>query len=112
MEVVCDKRDGTLIAAIGGPVDHESADDFEAKMTPVVHRAASLGARLVLDFRDLDYMSSVGLRVLLRVANEARARSVDFSVADLNDTMREIFQVSRFDKILRVFDSVDAALSS
>ena len=81
-------------------------------MMSVVQTAASLGARLVLDFRDVDYMSSVGLRVLLRVANEARARSVEFSVADLNETMREIFEVSRFDKMLRVFDSVDAALSS
>jgi len=112
MELVCETRDGALIAAVRGPVDHENADDFQESVLSVVREAASLGSRLILNFHDVDYMSSVGLRVLLRVAHEARDNSVDFLVADLNVAMREIFEVSRFDKMLRVFDSVEAALSA
>ncbi|MEM7221851.1 MAG: STAS domain-containing protein [Pseudomonadota bacterium] len=111
MNLTCQERDGALVASVSGPIDHENADAFQASLLPAVGQAAAAEARLILDLHDVDYMSSVGLRVLMRALNEARAKSVGLVVADLNGTMREIFEISRFDKLLEVFDSVEDALS-
>ena len=106
-----DRREDVLLVAATGPIDHNNADEFQAKLLPAIEEAAEAGLRLVLDLRDVVYMSSVGLRVLMRAAAETREASVDFVVASPNETMREIFQISRFDKLLRIFDSVDEAMS-
>ena len=111
MKLDCQERDGSLVASVSGPIDHENADEFQARLLPAVGQAAAINARLILNLHDVDYMSSVGLRVLMKAVNEARNKSVRFVVAELNATMREIFEISRFDKLLEVFDSVDDALT-
>jgi anti-sigma B factor antagonist len=57
-------------------------------------------------------MSSVGLRALTRAQKIGKEKSVAISMACLNETMTEIFQITRFDRLFKVHDSVDAALSA
>jgi anti-anti-sigma factor len=54
-------------------------------------------------------MSSAGLRVLAHAAKEAQDLSLDLSVAGLRDTVAEIFAISRFDRLFKVFETTDAA---
>lgn len=112
MEWQSEERENTVIGAPGGAIDHDSAEAFQEHLTSAMRRAADLGGPLVVDLGGVDYMSSVGLRALMRVSKEAKGASVKISVANLNSTMLEIFQISRFDKMFPVHDSVDAALAS
>jgi anti-anti-sigma factor len=107
-----ERRQNDLIVVPGSPINHINADKFEARLLSSVAEAAADGLRLIIDFRSVPYMSSVGLRVLMRAVNEARNRSVAMLIANLGDTMREIFEISRFDKLLPVYDSLEAALDS
>jgi anti-sigma B factor antagonist/stage II sporulation protein AA (anti-sigma F factor antagonist) len=111
MEWQSEERENTVIAAPGGAIDHDSAEAFQEQLTAAMRRAAG-GGPLVVDLGGVDYMSSVSLRALMRVSKEAKGASVKISVANLNTTMLEIFQISRFDKMFPVHDSVDAALAS
>jgi anti-anti-sigma factor len=85
-----EQRQNDLIAAPGSPINHINADKFEARLMASVGEASAKGLRLIIDFRSVAYMSSVGLRVLMRVLNEARKSSVEMLIANLGDTMREI----------------------
>jgi anti-anti-sigma factor len=105
------KREDALLVAAAGPINHTNADEFQARLLPAVEEAAAARLQLILNLEAIEYMSSVGLRVLMRAAGEARNASVEFALAGPNETMREIFQISRFDKLLRIFDSVDEALA-
>jgi anti-anti-sigma factor len=67
-----EQRQNDLIAAPGSPINHINADKFEARLMASVGEASAKGLRLIIDFRSVAYMSSVGLRVLMRVLNEAR----------------------------------------
>ena len=107
-----ERRGSSIVVVPTGPIDHETADDFQSRLIPSVAEAADAGGRLIIDFKAVDYMSSVGLRVLMRSANQARDTSVVIVIANLNEAMREIFQISRFDKLFPVCDSVEGALSS
>lgn len=57
-------------------------------------------------------MSSVGLRALMVAAKQARAQGGTIVVSGLGETLREIFQISRFDRVFTVYDGVREALNS
>ncbi len=112
MEWQSEVRDGSMIVGPRGPIDHQNADRFEAKLIPAVTEAAAVGVQLIIDLERVNYMSSVGLRVVVRADKAAKREGVSLAVANLNQTMREIFQISRFDKIIRVHGSLEEALVS
>lgn len=89
-----------------GRLDHKTADSFESTFLPHVDECGERGANLVLDLSGVDYMSSVGLRVLMAAAKAAKRLDSAIVVAGLQPTLREIFEISRFTTIFRVFETV------
>jgi anti-anti-sigma factor len=98
-----------LVAAPSGRIDHQSAAAFEAALMPLLEQAG--GAAVVLDFSGVDYISSVGLRVLMIAADTMRAQQATLVVAALRSVVAEIFAISRFHRILVVCPTLDAALA-
>ncbi len=111
MELKQETRERALIVAPNGVIDHDSAPAFEEQLHKVLKSADDGALSLIIDMKDIEYMSTVGLRVLMRVSKRAREASVDIKVAGMNACMCEIFKISRFDKVMQVFDTVDAALA-
>jgi len=99
-----------VIAMPVGRIDHRSAADFEAALSPLVADAAAKGA-LVLDLSGIEYISSVGLRVLMITAKTMREREAPLFVASLQSVVAEIFAISRFDRILTVTATLDDAMA-
>ena len=64
-------RQGNIIVSPGAPVDHENAEDFESRLIPMVGEASRSSGNLIIDFRKVDYMTSVGLRALMMAAKES-----------------------------------------
>jgi Anti-anti-sigma regulatory factor (antagonist of anti-sigma factor) len=66
---------------------------------------------VVLDFSGVEYISSVGLRVLMIAARQMRERQSQLLVAALQSVVAEIFAISRFDRILTVTATLDDAMA-
>ena len=64
---------------------------------------------VVLDFSNVVYISSVGLRVLLLAAKQVKAQQGRIAIAALTPIVAEVFQVSHFNLVLKVFADVAAA---
>jgi len=107
-----DLRQGNVIVSPGEPVDHENADDFESLLIPSVEEASRSGGNLIIDFRNVDYMTSVGLRALMMAAKESESTAVKILVAGMNETMREIFHISGFEKLFVIHESLESALAA
>jgi anti-anti-sigma factor len=101
----------TVIAAPAGRIDHQSAKQFEAALMPLVADAAARHGSLVLDLSGIDYISSVGLRVLMVAAKQMREQRAQLVVAALQGVVAEIFAISRFDRVLTVTKTLDDALA-
>lgn len=67
--------------------------------------------RIVLDLSEVEYLSSRGLRALTLGEREADAAGLTLILAAPNDLVSEILQISRYDKIFPVRDTVAAALA-
>jgi len=105
-------RQGNVIVSPGEPVDLENVEDFESRLIPSVEEASRSGGNLIIDFRNVDYMTSVGLRVLIMAAKEAELTAVKVLVTGMNKTMREIFHISGFENVFVIHENLESALAN
>ena len=97
------------ILAVQGRLDHAHAKAFESALAPHLVHCSAAGAPLVLDFSNVVYISSVGLRVLLLAAKQVKAQQGRIAIAALTPIVTEVFQVSHFNLVLKVFPDVAGA---
>ena len=101
----------TVVAVPIGRIDHGAAGKLEQSLAPLLAEAQSGSGGLILDFSGVDYISSVGLRVLMIAAKQMRGRGAHIAVAALQPVVAEIFAISRFDSVLEVYPSVRDAMA-
>lgn len=101
----------TVLVALSGRLDHENSDRFRDGIKPLLDSAASSGAGIVLDFSDVEYISSAGLRALMLSANQAKSQKTRIVIAALQPVVAEIFEISRFNMVFTIFGTVRDALA-
>jgi ABC-type transporter Mla MlaB component len=57
---------------------------------------------LTLNFSNLEYISSAGLRVLIATQKKMNEKDIPMVITNVNNTIKEIFRMSGFDKILEI----------
>lgn len=66
--------------------------------------------KILVNFEKLDYISSAGLRVLLIAAKQLNAVGGEMRICSLNGIVKEVFEISGFVSIFKVFGSESEAL--
>ena len=108
MDVITRHFGKVAVVAATGRVDQSSASALESALSPLWGNPDV--ASLVLDFSGIEYISSVGLRVLMIAARQMRGRRARIAVTGLQSVVAEIFAISRFNTVLEVFPTVRDAL--
>jgi anti-anti-sigma factor len=98
------------VAMPAGRLDHSVDGNFEHSLLPLAEDAKA--AALVVDFSGVDYISSVGLRILMLAAKATRARNARIAAVALQPNVAEIFAISRFDSVFEMFPTVRDALTA
>ena len=86
-----------LTVTITGRLDTTTAPQLEAEFKQSINGIE----KLVLDFANLEYLSSAGLRVLL-AAQKAMNKQGEMVIRNVNQTVNEIFEVTGFIDILTI----------
>ena len=98
MMTITKKKDGTkLYAAISGRLDTFTTPQADAELKDGIEQVTELE----LDFKDLDYISSSGLRFLLSL-QKIMNKQGSMKIININEIVREIFEVTGFSDILTV----------
>jgi len=100
-----------LVATADGRIDFAGAQVLEQALAPAIAPEGSVRG-IVIDLKDVDYISSVGLRVLMVAAKAMRARGAAIAVASLQPVVAEIFEISRFHHVVDVRGSVRDAIAA
>jgi anti-anti-sigma factor len=106
MELVETEVGGVRIATVEGRLDSATAPTVEQSLLDMVNRGD-----MVLDMGGLGYVSSAGLRILLKGAKAAKAAGHRFLLCNMQETVLEIFRISRFDTILTAYPTRAEALA-
>lgn len=81
-----------------GRIDTATSPEFEACIDEVISSAKLL----TIDFAKIEYISSSGLRVLLKAQKAMNAQNGEMIVANANDAVKEVFEVTGFSDILTI----------
>lgn len=100
---------GILVAAVSGRIDHANADAFNRALEPLLKDCVVGGKPLLLDFSQVEYISSVGLRSLMMASRQAKGQKGVFAIAGMQPLVQEVFTISRFSLIMPCYISVAAA---
>jgi anti-sigma B factor antagonist len=98
---------GKRIIRVRGRVDTLNAADFERR---VCEEMGPAGPGVVLDLEELGYISSAGLRSVLSVAKKLKAQGRGICLCCLQGMVREVFEISGFNRMLPVLPTLEAAL--
>ncbi len=87
--------------------DAYTASSVEAELT----RLTTEGVRkIVCDFSQTEYLASAGLRVLLTTSKNLNRVGGKIVLCSIKPYVLEVFEISGFNKIFKMHESVDAAL--
>lgn len=97
MEINKKIEDETLTIELTGRLDTTTAPELESELKSSIEGVKTL----ILDFANLEYISSAGLRVLL-AAQKIMNNQGEMNVINVNDEIKEVFEITGFNDILTV----------
>jgi anti-anti-sigma factor len=109
VEIRITSQGNALVVGVRGRLDSVTAAEFDRTISEGV---STEQRRVVLDFSELDYMSSAGMRSLLVLQKRLTKQGGGLVVASLKGLVNEVFVVSGFDSVLPVFENLESALAS
>lgn len=73
------------------------------------HLGDNAARPLVIDLGQVDYMSSAGLSMAIRIEKRLREAKQGFAIVGLRDRVAQVFKLSGIDRILPIYPDLAAA---
>ncbi len=70
------------------------------------------GIKLILDFRNVQFLSSAVLGLLIRVSKKVYERNGKLRLCNINPNIYKIFKITRLTKIFDIYEDLDSAVES
>ena len=85
-----------MVAILEGSLDTSTAAETEKAMNPLNDVE---GKDVIIDFTDLTYISSAGLRIFLGILQNTQEKGRHVYIKGINDTVRSVFTITGFSNI-------------
>jgi anti-anti-sigma factor len=108
VEVQLIARAGIAVASVQGEVDLDQRDRFEIALAP----AREASGPLVLDLTGVPFMDSSGLHVVVQLWQGLKREGRELVIACPSSGVRKLFELTSLDRLLPVFDDVEAAVDA
>lgn len=99
MEIKIEKSENYTVLNLIGRLDTNTAGILENKLTELFDNNEKF---IILNFKDLDYLSSAGLRVLLAAQKRINSINGDMILKNVNNDAMEVFSITGFTEILKI----------
>ena len=109
MEINTRKANEVMVLAFSGNLDTNTAPEAENQINELMDAGES---NILINFEDLNYISSAGLRVLLATAKKMMTTGGSLKICSLNSTVQEVFDISGFSTILSLEANESDALAA
>jgi anti-anti-sigma factor len=109
MDTKTDKINDFSIVRINGRVDTTNYNEFE---TIIMGLIGSGENNVIIDCANLNYISSSGLRVFLIAQKKLMALKGKLHLCNMQPAIKEIFDISGFSTIFKIFGSEADALNA
>ena len=108
MQINEERQRGVVIVAPAGRIDSTTSAALEQHLTALL---GSEARRIVVDFGEVDYISSAGLRVMLILAKRMKEASGKLALCAMRESVRQVFDLAGFVALFAIEGSRDAAVA-
>lgn len=109
MDLQTQEEGKTIVVMISGRLDAVTAPEYEKSIRDMIDGGNS---EFVVDFDQLDYISSAGLRALLLMAKLLKEKGGQVCFANVKGNVRSVFKMSGFTSLFKIENSVAEALTA
>lgn len=109
LQVELEHQRNVLIIRLRGELDHHTAEILRFQLDEAIQR--NQVNHVVLSLRELTFMDSSGLGVILGRYKQIKGRGGKMAVCDMNPAVRRLFELSGLFKIVHVYDNERKALN-
>ena len=110
LQIEMEQHRKALIVRLKGELDHHTAETVKARMEEAIERGDSL--HIILSLKDLIFMDSSGLGVILGRYKQITAKGGKMVVCDIHSDIYRLFEMSGMFKIITMESNERMALSS
>lgn len=68
--------------------------------------------KILIDFASVDHLSSAALGMLININSKVKAKNGYLRLANIKPTIREVFVITKLDKLFKILGSREEALAS
>lgn len=106
-QITTRQEDDIVIMYVKEFIDAHTALKFESSIDELIKQKKY---KIILNFKDLNYISSAGLGVLMGFIEEVRDNGGDFKLVGLTQKVHKIFNLLGFTSLYDIFDSEEEAI--
>ena len=105
MEIPKKTKKNYIIAFPSGKIDATNSGDFTDSLLKILDEEKNL----ILNFKDINYISSAGLRAVLIVAKHIQNKQGKFILCEMQPHIFDIFKITGFTQMLKIVSSLSDA---
>ena len=109
MDIIELKQGKISTFKLQGRLDSNTSQAFEKRLLDVISDGIK---NVIIDFKVLDYISSAGLRVILKATKTLKREDGKIMLCSMQDYVKEVFEIAGFDSFLPIVPTLDDALKA
>lgn len=108
MTISCSQIEGKVVVHVAGRMDAENAAQLEGQCESCI---AEGNIGLIVDLGELSYVSSMGLRSFVKIAQKLKSKGGELRICRLTGLVRQVFEITRLNQVFPIYDSVESAVT-
>ena len=109
MQIDVRKVYDVLIVDMAGKLDTQTSGDAGDRMVEI---AQGDDKQIVLNLRKLEYVSSAGLRIILRASKLLQSGNGELKICNATGVVKEVLENSGFNSLLKIYDTEKEAVAA
>ncbi len=109
MEITKENINDVSILSLKGRLNVTTTSELEQAFNSLFEENRT---KILVECRELEYISSAGLRVLLTAAKQFKKISGEIALAGLSQNVKQVFEISGFTSIFTIYTTRDEAVKS
>ena len=102
--------DNVIVINLAGRLDVHLSADVEKEINNIIH--TETGKHLLLNLKDVEYMSSSGLRIFVSTMRILKETKRSLRLCNMNNAVKKIFEVVELMDMFDIYDTEEEAIAS
>lgn len=100
------KKENVYTLELKGSIDTETVPDLQEKLDKIIDKKTKA---VVFDMSGVDYINSVGIRLVVNTKKTLEAQQATFALTNLQPPIKKLFEIMKILTMIDVFDDVEVA---